>query len=131
MFNEFKKFIHRGNVLDLAVAVIIGAAFGKIVTSFVNDILMPPIGLAVGNRNFSGLKIVLQEEMGEIKAVTINYGQFLQTMIDFLIIALCVFMITRGLNAMKRKEEAKPAAPPEPSAEVKLLTEIRDALTKS
>ena len=135
MIKEFREFIMKGNVLDLAVAVIIGGAFGKIVTSMVNDILMPPIGLALGGVDFSDLALILKEavvENGEVvtEAVSINYGAFTQTVIDFLIIALVIFMVIKSYNRLQNQEEEEeaPAAPPEPSDEVKLLTEIRDAL---
>lgn len=138
MISEFKKFILRGNVLDLAVGVIIGAAFGKIVTSLVNDILMPPIGLALGGTDFSELKIVIQDAVlasdgtETAAAVAINYGMFIQTVIQFLIVAFCIFLVVKGFNKlterMKKKEEEAPAAPAEPSNEEKLLTDIRDLL---
>jgi large conductance mechanosensitive channel len=123
----------KGNVLDLAVAVIIGAAFGKIVGSFVNDILMPPIGMLIGGVDFSDLAVVLKEAVGETPAVTLAYGKFIQTIIDFLIIAFVIFMVVKGYNATQKKEEEKPAAPaapPAPSNEEKLLAEIRDLLKK-
>lgn len=131
---EFKDFAVKGNAVDMAVGVIIGGAFGKIVTSIVNDIIMPPIGWIIGGVNFSDLKVTLPkmdiagEEMAE---ATINYGSFIQTIIDFTIIAFCVFLLVKGINKLTRKkkeEEAAPAAPPQPSAEEKLLTEIRDLL---
>jgi large conductance mechanosensitive channel len=125
--SEFKAFIQRGNVIDLAVGVIIGAAFGKIVASLVADVLMPPIGLIVGNVNFTELKLAIGGTAD--KPVTINYGNFLQTVFDFLIVAACVFLLVKGVNALSRAK-AEPAKPAEPSAEVKLLTEIRDLLKK-
>ncbi|MGR8922085.1 MAG: large-conductance mechanosensitive channel protein MscL [Gammaproteobacteria bacterium] len=133
MLSEFKEFAVKGNVMDMAVGIIIGAAFGKIVSSFVKDILMPPIGLAMGGVDFSDLAVVLKEAQGEIEAVTINYGVFIQTVIDFLIVAFAIFVAVKAMNAMKaaREEEEQAeeeAAPPEPSAEEKLLTEIRDLL---
>ncbi|NLE65454.1 MAG: large-conductance mechanosensitive channel protein MscL [Elusimicrobia bacterium] len=134
--DEFKQFAMRGNVVDMAVGIIIGGAFGKIVTSVVNDIIMPPIGLMVGGVNFKDLKIMMKAAetgpAGEIlkPAVTINYGQFLQTTFDFLIVAFAIFLMIKALNSLKKKEETKPAAPPAPSAEVTLLTEIRDILKK-
>jgi len=133
MIKEFQKFIMRGNVLDLAVAVIIGGAFGKIVSSLVNDLLMPPIGLMLGGVNFSDLAITLKEavvENGEViaDAVSVRYGVFLQTVIDFLLVAFAIFMVIKAYNSMKKKEEEAPAAPPAPSAEETLLTEIRDLL---
>lgn len=133
LFKEFKEFISRGNVVDLAVGVIIGAAFGKIVSSVVDDIIMPPIGLLFGGMNFSSLKIILMEgsvdPTGKItEAVSINYGNFIQTGIDFLIIAAAIFLFVKAFNSMKRKEEAPP--PPGPTNEERLLTEIRDILSK-
>lgn len=134
LLNEFKQFAMRGNVLDMAVGVIIGAAFGKIVSSLVDDLIMPPIGWLIGGVNFSDLKVQLPsvEIAGEkMQAATINYGNFIQTCIDFLIVAFCIFMLIKLVNkiASKKKEEpAAPAAPPAPSAEEKLLTEIRDLL---
>ncbi|HLR91318.1 MAG TPA: large-conductance mechanosensitive channel protein MscL [Balneolaceae bacterium] len=130
MLNDFKKFAMRGNVLDLAVAVIIGAAFGNIVTSFVNDILMPPIGVLLGGVDFTDFAITLREATGDLEAVTINYGVFIQYVVDFTIIAFAIFMVVRSFERLKRKEEEAPAAPPEPSNEEKLLTEIRDLLKK-
>lgn len=130
--NEFKEFAMRGNVIDMAVGVIIGGAFGKIVSSIVDDILMPPIGWLIGGVNFSDLKVTLPaEEIGgiEMPAATINYGNFIQTLIDFIIIALCVFLLVKIINkTAKKKKEETPAVPPAPSAEEKLLTEIRDLL---
>jgi large conductance mechanosensitive channel len=130
---EFKKFISRGNVVDLAVGVIIGAAFGKIVSSVVNDIVMPPIGVILGGMNFTSFKIVLKEgstdAAGKVtEAVAINYGNFIQTGIDFLLIAAAIFLFVKAFNAMKRKED--PAPPPPMTNEEKLLTEIRDILSK-
>lgn len=131
---EFKKFAMRGNVVDMAVGVVIGGAFGKIVTSIVSDIIMPPIGLLLGGVNFTSLKIVLKqahtdELTGKVtEAVTINYGNFINTTLDFIIIAFSIFMIIKLINSMKKKEEAAPAAPPAPSKEELLLTEIRDLL---
>ena len=128
MMSEFKNFAMRGNVVDMAVCIVIGAAFGKIVSSFVKDVLMPPIGMLMGGVDFSDLAVVLKEASGEVAAVTINYGSFIQTVIDFVIIAFAIFMVVKSMNKMKKKEEEKPAAPPEPSAEETLLTEIRDLL---
>lgn len=129
---DFKAFVMRGNVVDLAVAVIIGGAFGKIVTSLVNDILMPPLGLLLGGMDFKDLVLVLKPAVDDVAAVTWNYGMFIQNVIDFLIIALAIFWMIRALSSMKKKEEAPaaPAPPPEPSNEEKLLTEIRDLLKK-
>lgn len=131
MTSEFKEFAMRGNVVDMAVGIIIGGAFGKIVSSFVSDVLMPPIGMMLGGMDFSQLAVTLQEAAGETAAVTINYGSFIQTVIDFIIIAFAIFMAIKAMNNMKRKEEEAPAPAPEPekpSAEVELLTQIRDAL---
>ncbi len=133
LFKEFKEFISRGNVVDLAVGVIIGASFGKIVTSIVNDIIMPPIGVLLGGMNFASLKIILKgastDPAGKVvEAVSINYGNFIQTGIDFVIIAAAIFLFVKAFNKMKRKEEAPPPAPP--TNEEKLLTEIRDILSK-
>lgn len=128
-FKEFKEFALKGNVMDMAVGVIIGGAFGKIVTSLVNDILMPPIGAFLGNADFSELNVVLKEATEETAAVTWNYGAFLQTCVDFAILAFCIFLMVKAMNRMsKKQEEEAPAAPAEPSAEEKLLTEIRDLL---
>ena len=134
---EFKEFAVKGNAIDMAVGVIIGGAFGEIVNSIVNDIIMPPIGWLIGGVNFSDLKVELPQVViqgVEMAPATINYGSFIQTIINFIIIALCVFMMVKGLakmkNAKKEEEEAAPAAPAEPSNEEKLLTEIRDLLAK-
>jgi large conductance mechanosensitive channel len=131
MMSEFREFAMRGNVVDMAVGIIIGGAFGKIVSSFVNDVLMPPIGVLLGGVDFSELAITLKEAAGEAGAVTLNYGSFVQTVVDFIIIAFAIFMAIKAMNKMKKKEEAKPEPapePPKPSAEVELLTEIRDSL---
>jgi large conductance mechanosensitive channel len=128
MINDFKSFIMRGNVLDLAVAVIIGAAFGRIVTSFVNDMLMPPIGMMLGGMNFTELALTLQDATAEAEAVTISYGVFVQSLIDFTIIAFAIFIVIKAFEKARHKEEVKPAAPAEPPAQEKLLTEIRDLL---
>lgn len=138
MLKEFKDFAMRGNVVDMAVGIIIGAAFGKIVSSLVADVIMPPIGLALGGVDFSNLYIdlsgagyatlALAEEAG---APLIKYGAFINVVLDFLIVAFAIFMVIKGLNKMKKKEEEKPAEPPKPSAEEKLLTEIRDLLAKN
>ena len=130
MMSEFKSFAMRGNVIDMAVGIVIGGAFGKIVSSFVNDVLMPPIGMMMGGVDFSDLAVVLKEASGDVVAVTLNYGSFIQTVVDFLIIAFAIFMVVKAMNNMKKKEEEAPAAPPKPSAEVELLTEIRDSLKK-
>lgn len=130
MMSEFKDFAMRGNVMDMAVGIVIGGAFGKIVSSFVNDVLMPPIGMLMGGVNFTDLSMTLKEASGEVAAVTMNYGSFIQTLVDFIIIAFAIFMVVKAMNSMKKKEEEAPAAPPKPSAEETLLTEIRDALQK-
>ena len=128
MMKEFKEFAMKGNVVDMAVGIVIGAAFGKIVSSFVKDVLMPPIGMLMGGVNFSDLSITLKEAVGKTPAVVVKYGVFIQTVIDFAIVAFAIFMLIKGINAMKRKEEAAPAAPPEPPKEELLLAEIRDIL---
>jgi large conductance mechanosensitive channel len=136
---EFKEFAVRGNVMDLAVGIIIGGAFGKIVTSFVNDVIMPPIGFLMGGVDFKDLKFVITDAKdavinGEtvvseaVAEISINYGSFLNTIIDFVIVAFAVFMMIKGMNRMKRKQEAAPAAPAAPTKEETLLTEIRDIL---
>jgi large conductance mechanosensitive channel len=130
MLEEFKKFAMKGNVVDLAVGVVIGGAFGKIVTSLVNDIIMPPIGYITGGVDFSSLAITLKDAVGDTPAVTIGYGAFLNNVIDFLIVAFSIFLVIKALNKMKKKEEEKPAEPAKPSEEVVLLQEIRDALKK-
>ena len=131
---DFKAFALKGNVVDMAVGVIIGGAFGKIVTSIVSNIIMPPIGVLTGGVDFSQLKLVIKEAEGEAEAVTLNYGQFIQDVVDFLIIAFCIFLMVKGISALNRKKEeekaAEPAPAPEPSAEEKLLTEILDLLKK-
>jgi len=127
---DFKDFAMRGNVIDLAVAVIIGGAFGKIVTSFVNDILMPPLGLLLGNVDFKDLKLIMQKGQEGVADVTWNYGMFIQNIIDFLIIAMAIFFALRAFMKLQKKKEEAPPPPPEPSNEEKLLTEIRDLLKK-
>jgi large conductance mechanosensitive channel len=138
---EFKEFAMRGNIVDMAVGIIIGASFGKIITSLVNDVLMPPIGLAIGRVDFSQLHVVIQKAQpaimeGEkivkpaLAQVAINYGPFIQTIIDFIIVAFCVFLLIKAMNKLMAKKEEAPAAPPAPSEEVMLLKEIRDALKK-
>lgn len=128
IIQEFKKFAMRGNVVDLAVGIIIGGAFGKIVSSLVADVIMPPIGLILGNVNFADLAITLKEAAGDKAAVTLNYGSFIQSVVDFSIVAFAVFMLIKGINSVKKKEEEAPAAPPAPTKEEVLLTEIRDIL---
>jgi large conductance mechanosensitive channel len=131
---EFKEFISRGNVVDLAVGVVIGGAFGAIVTSLVNDIVMPPIGLLTGKVNFADKKIALAPDTvvdgKTIPGAAITYGHFINTIITFLIVAAVIFLVVKGVNALKRQEAAKPADPAVPSAEEKLLIEIRDLLAK-
>ncbi|HET6564920.1 MAG TPA: large-conductance mechanosensitive channel protein MscL [Xanthomonadales bacterium] len=128
MIKEFREFAMRGNVVDMAVGIVIGAAFGKIVTSFVNDVLMPPIGVMLGGVDFSDLSMTLKAASGDVAAVTLNYGSFVQTVVDFVIIAFAIFMVIKAMNSLKKKEEAAPSEPPKPSAEEVLLTEIRDLL---
>ena len=135
MLKEFKEFAVRGNVVDMAVGIIIGAAFGKIVTSLVNDIIMPPIGLMLGNMDFSQLFINLSgtdyPSLAAAQAegaATLNYGIFINTLLDFLIVAFAIFLLVRGINRLRRRAEEAPAEEPKPSAEVQLLTEIRDSL---
>jgi large conductance mechanosensitive channel len=136
IIKEFKQFAMRGNVLDMAVGIIIGGAFGKIVSSFVADVIMPPIGALLGGVDFSNLKIIIKHavlnDAGAIAkpAVTLNYGLFINTVIDFIIIAFAIFMMIKAINNLKKKEEAVPAQPPAPTNEEKLLTEIRDLLKK-
>ena len=130
LFDEFKAFVMRGNVVDMAVGVIIGGAFGKIVTSFVNDIFMPIIGMILGNVNFSSLEIKLGEPVEGAEQAAIRYGMFIQEIVNFLIIALCIFMVIKVINKMQKKKEEAPAPAPEPTKEEVLLTEIRDALNK-
>jgi len=128
MMKEFKEFAVKGNVIDMAVGIIIGAAFGKIVSSFVADVIMPPIGLLVGGIDFTNLAITLKEASGDIPAVVIGYGKFIQTAVDFTIIAFAIFIAIKGINSLKRKEEEAPQAKPEPPAQEVLLAEIRDLL---
>jgi large conductance mechanosensitive channel len=125
---EFKTFVMQGNVIDLAVGIVIGGAFGKIVSSFVADILMPPLGMLLGKVNFTDLAITLKQASGEVAAVTLNYGKFIQAMVDFLIIGFAIFMIIKAINTLKKKQEQAPASPPPPSGEEILLAEIRDLL---
>jgi len=138
---EFKEFAVKGNMLDMAVGIIIGGAFGKIITSLVNDVLMPPLGMLLGKVDFTNLKAILQKGQDAVMdgaaviqpavgEVSIKYGNFIQNIIDFLIVALCIFFVIKAMNSMKKKEEAAPAAPPAPSDEVVLLKEIRDLLKK-
>jgi len=135
IIKEFKQFAIKGNVLDMAIGIIIGGAFGKLVTSMLNDILMPPLGLLIGGTDFTDLKVTIKEKVVDASgkatdAVSINYGNFVQTIIDFLLVAIAVFIIIKLMNRIREKMEASPApAPPaEPTKEEKLLTEIRDIL---
>ena len=139
MLKEFREFAMRGNVVDMAVGIIIGAAFGTIVQSLVNDVIMPPIGLVLGNVDFSNLFLILKEgtppgpypalqDALKAGAVTINYGKFANTIISFLIVAFAVFLLVRSINKLRKEKEATPPPAPEPSNEEKLLTEIRDIL---
>ena len=130
LFDEFKAFVMRGNVVDMAVGVIIGGAFGKIVTSLVNDIFMPIIGVLIGNVNFSDLQIKLGEPLEGAEQAAIKYGMFIQEVVNFLIIALCIFMVIKVINKLQKKKEESPAPAPEPTKEEVLLSEIRDALNK-
>jgi large conductance mechanosensitive channel len=135
ILQEFKQFAMKGNMVDMAVGIIIGAAFGKIVSSLVNDVIMPPLGLLIGGVDFTDLKFTLKnagvDEAGNaINAVTLNWGTFVQTALDFLIVAFAIFLMIKAMNQIKKKEEEAPAAPPEPTKEEKLLTEIRDLLKK-
>lgn len=132
---ELKEFLMRGNVVDMAVGIVIGGAFGKIVTSFVNDILMPPIATLLGNTNFTDLQIILKKAVIDVQgaetapAITWNYGNFIQTIIDFLIIGTAIFFVIKAMNTLNKKKE-EPAAPPAPTKEEELLAEIRDLLKK-
>src|SRR5512139_1006494 len=141
MLKEFKEFAVKGNMLDMAVGIIIGAGFGKIISSLVNDVLMPPLGLLLGRVDFTQLMAVLQKGCDAVmdgatiiqpavKQVSINYGTFIQTVIDFIIVAFCIFLVIKAMNKMKKKEEAAPAAPAAPPEDIVLLKEIRDLLKK-
>ena len=130
MLSEFKEFAIKGNVVDMAVGIIVGAAFGKIVSSFVKDIIMPPIGVMMGGVDFTDLAVTIQEAAGEVPAVAIKYGAFIQTIVDFIIVALAIFMAVKVMNSMKKAEEEAPKKDPAPSNEEVLLTEIRDLLKK-
>ncbi|MCX6995697.1 MAG: large-conductance mechanosensitive channel protein MscL [Kiritimatiellaeota bacterium] len=131
LLKEFKEFAIRGNLADMAIGIIIGAAFGKIITSLVNDVIMPPLGLLLGGMDFSKLAVTLKPAIGEAKAVTLNYGAFLNTVLDFLIVAACMFMVIKGMNHLRKAPPtAAPAAPPPPTKTETLLTEIRDLLKK-
>ena len=130
MMSEFKEFAMKGNVVDMAVGIVIGAAFGKIINSLVQDVIMPPIGVMLGDVDFSKMGYVVKEATETAEAVMIKYGAFLNTIVEFIIIAFAIFMVVKGINNMKRKEEEAPAAPPEPTKEETLLGEIRDLLKK-
>jgi large conductance mechanosensitive channel len=141
MLKEFKEFAVKGNMLDMAVGIIIGAGFGKIISSLVNDVLMPPLGLLLGRVDFTQLKAVIQKGseavmdgatilQPAVKQVSVNYGNFIQTIIDFIIVAFCIFLVIKAMNNLKKKEEAAPAAPAAPPEDVVLLKEIRDLLKK-
>lgn len=126
---EFKEFAVKGNVVDMAVGIIIGGAFGKIVSSVVNDVVMPPLGVLIGGVNFSGLKLTLKAAEGEAAAVTLNYGSFIQAIVDFTIVAFAIFLLVKAINTLRRKEEVAPSNPPPTPEDVLLLRQIRDALT--
>jgi len=128
MMKEFKEFAMKGNVVDLAVGIIIGGAFGKIVSSLVGDVIMPPLGLLIGGVNFSDLAFTLKSAAGADPAVLLKYGAFVQSVFDFAIVAFAIFMVIKGMNALKRKKEEVPAAPPKPPVQEILLSEIRDLL---
>ncbi|MBM4172219.1 MAG: large-conductance mechanosensitive channel protein MscL [Ignavibacteria bacterium] len=130
MIQEFKTFAMKGNVVDMAVGIIIGAAFGKIVSSLVNDVIMPPIGLLVGGIDFGNLSFTLKAATEAAPAVIIKYGVFINTIIDFVIVAWAIFMVIKGMNSLKKKQEEAPAAPPAPKEDIVLLTEIRNLLKK-
>ncbi len=129
-FKEFKEFAIRGNVVDLAIGVIIGGAFGKIVSSIVNDIIMPLIGIVVGNVDISSLALTIPSDISHAEPVVLKYGMFLQNIINFIIIVFCIFVFVKIINNFKKKAEETPATPPAPSAQEVLLTEIRDLLKK-
>lgn len=128
ILQEFKDFAIQGNAIDMSVGIVIGAAFGKIVSSFVADVIMPPIGVLVGGVDFTKLAFTLKEATGDMPAVTLNYGNFIQTLVDFTIIAIAIFIVIKLINNLKKKEEAAPIAAAEPTKEEILLTEIRDLL---
>lgn len=125
---EFRDFAVKGNMVDMAVGIIIGAAFGKLITSLVNDLIMPPLGQLIGGVNFAGLKLTIGSPIEGREPVTLNYGNFIQTTVDFLIVACAIFMVVKAINRMKRKEAAAPPAPAAPTKDQILLTEIRDLL---
>ncbi|MBB1517969.1 large-conductance mechanosensitive channel protein MscL [Aquipseudomonas guryensis] len=126
--SEFKAFAMKGNVVDMAVGIIIGAAFGKIVSSFVGDVIMPPIGLLIGGVDFTDLAVTLKAAEGDLPAVVLSYGKFIQTILDFIIVAFAIFMGVKAINRLKREEAAAPEVPPAPTKEQELLSEIRDLL---
>jgi large conductance mechanosensitive channel len=128
MIQEFKSFAMKGNVADMAVGIIIGVAFGKIVTSLVNDVIMPPLGLLIGGVDFSSLGITLRSAADGVPGVVMKYGVFINTIVDFIIVALVIFLLVRGMNSLRKKKEEAPAAPPAPSRQEVLLAEIRDLL---
>ena len=128
MLREFKEFAMRGNVLDMAVGIVIGAAFGTIVSSLVNDVIMPPAGLALGGVDFTNMFVTLRDGAKAAGAVTLNYGLFVNSIVSFLIVAFAIFMVVKGANSLKQQQAAAPAAPPAPTADQKLLAEIRDLL---
>jgi large conductance mechanosensitive channel len=127
---EFKEFAVKGNVVDMAVGIIIGGAFGKIVSSVVADVIMPPLGLVIGGVNFTGLKLTLKEAEGSAAAVTLNYGQFIQTVMDFTIVAFAIFLLVKGINTLRRQEAPPAPAAPVTPEDIVLLREIRDSLKK-
>ena len=128
ILKEFKEFAVKGNAVDMAVGIVIGASFGKIIASLVADVIMPPIGVLIGGMDFTKLGVTLVEAVGDMPAVMLNYGNFIQTVVDFTIIAFAIFMVVKLINKLKKQEKAAPAAPPEPTKEEVLLTEIRDLL---
>ena len=128
ILKEFKEFAVQGNAVDMAVGIVIGASFGKIIASLVADLVMPPIGVLVGGVDFTKLGVTLKEAVGDVPAVTLNYGNFIQTVVDFTIIAFAIFMVIKLINKLKKTEAEAPAAPPAPTKEEILLTEIRDLL---
>jgi len=128
ILKEFKEFAVKGNAVDMAVGIIIGASFGKIISSLVADVIMPPIGVLVGGVDFTKLAVILKEKVGDAPAVTLNYGNFIQSVVDFTIIAFAIFLVVKLINNLKKQEAAAPIAPPEPTKEELLLTEIRDLL---
>ena len=130
MMKEFKEFAMKGNVVDMAVGIVIGLAFGKIIKSLVADVIMPPIGVLLGDVDFSKMGFIIKEATETAEAVIIKYGAFINTIVEFLIVAFAIFMVVKGMNNLKKKEEAAPATPPAPSKEEVLLSEIRDLLKK-